>query len=112
MRFLSECTSQESPLLLAAGKGADLALAEFRQFHRFKSLFDRLTILFAKASPPSQGLVPSHLNHSAHRDREIPVDRCALWQIGDGLLGHALAIAMETHRSGFQWNQADKRLEK
>src|SRR5262249_41002085 len=112
MRFLSQCTSQESPLLLAARKSTNLALAEFRKFHGFEGSIDGPPVLLAKTSPPSQGLIATHLNHSAHRDWEIPVNRCALRQIGNGRLDQALTITMEIHRSGFKRYQADQRFEK
>jgi hypothetical protein len=81
MRLLCKCASQKSPLLLAAGESADLAIAEVLQVHGFKSLIHGSAILFPKPFPPSQCLISAHFNHSAHRDWEIPVDRRALRQI-------------------------------
>jgi len=54
------------------------AIAEIFKFHRFQGLIHCPTVLFPKPFPPSQNLISSHFDHSAHRDRKIPVDRRTL----------------------------------
>jgi hypothetical protein len=67
---------------------------------------------FPKFSPPSLGLVPTHFDYSAHRDREIPVDHCPLRQIGYFRTCDFPALTMETHRSSFKGHQPDECLKK
>jgi hypothetical protein len=45
MRFLSERTGDEGPLLLAAGEGADLAILEVAEFHAGQGALDDVGIV-------------------------------------------------------------------
>src|SRR6516164_11108923 len=112
MRLLGKSTSQKRSLLLSAGKSGNLAIAEIFKLHRLKGLIHYPTVLFTKPFPPSQGLIPSHFDHSAHRDREIPVDRRALRQIRYLRNGQVSTVTMKTHRSSFQRHKADQRFKK
>src|SRR6266404_2914991 len=112
MRLLSKCASQKSPLLLAAGECADLAIAKVLQVHGFKGLMHGSAVLFPKPLPPAQCLISAHFNHAAHCDREIPVDRRALRQISYLRNGRASIMTVETHRSRFERHKSYQRFKK
>src|SRR6266446_8023677 len=112
MRFLGKCASQKSALLLTTGKSADLTVAKKFEFHRLKGSIDRLTVLFSECFPPSQGLISPHFHHSAHCDREIPIDHRALRQIRYFRDGRAPIMAMESHRASFNRHKTNHCLEK
>src|SRR5260221_2301845 len=81
MCVLSQRSSKERPLLLASGKGANLPIRQFAQFHRVQGFVNRHSISLSEWFPPAQCRVTPHLHEAANGRGKIPIDRRTLRQI-------------------------------
>ncbi len=84
-RLLGERTGEEDPLPLTAGEVTDLTARHRGHPDALETFGDDPLITAPDAAKPSGLAVATHLDDLAHGDREVPVDRVTLRDVGDAI---------------------------
>lgn len=83
LAFLRQRPGQKHPLLLPAGKFADLPLAIIEHVDAFQRLLDHLVIAFRRDAQEIHVAVTAHHHHILHQHRKTPVHLLCLRHVGD-----------------------------
>ena len=97
--------------MLTTAQGADLTIAEISEVLPLDRALDRVFIIDGKRTPPTGLRVATHAHHTAHGDREMPVDIFALRKVGDFAAPLCDLGATPQNATAGNWQQSGDRLE-